>query len=86
MHGGRLLAILNIVSIVHLEAANILVAFKIWCKHLSNKKILLWCDNIAVVSAFSHHKMIAPWLTACVRNILLLVIILTLRSSIYKVS
>ena len=53
------LAILNIASIVHLEVANILVAVKTWCKHWSN----------AVVSAFSHHKMRDPWLTACVRNI-----------------
>ena len=30
------LAILNIASIAHLEAANILVAFKTWCKHWSN--------------------------------------------------
>ena len=63
------LAILNIASIVHLEAANILVAFKTWCQHWSNQKILLWCDNIAVVNAFSHHKMRDPWLTACVLNI-----------------
>ena len=63
------LAILNIASIVHLEAANILVAFKTWCQHWSNQKILLWCDNIAVVNAFSHHKMRDPWLTACVPNI-----------------
>ena len=82
------LAVLNIASIVHSEAANILVAFKTWCKHWSNQKILLWCDNIAVVNAFSHHKMRDPWLTTCIRNtgILLPVIILTLRSNTYKVS
>ena len=35
------LAILNIASTVHFEAANTLVAFKTWCKHWLNKKILL---------------------------------------------
>ena len=41
---------------------------KTCCKHWLNQKILLSCDIIAMVNAFSHHKMRNPWLTACIRN------------------
>ena len=61
--------ILNVASIVHLEAANILIAFKIWAKYWKNSKLSIWCDNLAVVHAFTYHKVRDVWLMACVRNI-----------------
>ena len=47
----------NIASIVHLEAVNILVAFKLWAKYWKNSKVIIWCDNVAVVHAFTFHKI-----------------------------
>ena len=40
-------AILNIASIVHLEAANILIAFKLCAHCWKNSKLTIWCDNLA---------------------------------------
>ena len=62
-------AILNIASIVHFEAANILTAFKLWAHHWENSKVLIWCDNLVVVHAFTSYKIKNVWLMACVRNI-----------------
>ena len=62
-------AILDIASIVHLEAANILIAFKLWAHCWKNSKLIIWCDNIAVVHAFTSCKIKVVWLMACVRNI-----------------
>ena len=59
----------NIASIVHLEAVNKLVAFKLWAKYWKNSKVIIWCDNVAVVHAFTFHKIQDPWLMACVRNV-----------------
>ena len=61
--------ILNIASIVHLEAANILIAFKLWAHYWENSKVTIWCDNIAVVHAFTSCKIKDVWLMTCVRNI-----------------
>ena len=60
---------MNIASIVHLEAANILIAFKLWAHHWENSKVNIWCDNIAVIHAFTSCKIKDVWLMACVRNI-----------------
>ena len=59
---------MNITSIVHLEAANTLKAFKLWAHYWKNSKLIIWCDNLAVVQAFTFHKIKDVWLMACVRN------------------
>ena len=59
----------NIASIVHLAAVNILVAFKLWAKLWKDTKVIIWCDNLVVVHAFTSHKIQDPWLMACVRNV-----------------
>ena len=61
--------ILNIASIVHLEAANILIAFELWASYWENSKLTIWCDNLAVVHAFTFCKIRDAWLMACVRNV-----------------
>ena len=61
--------ILNIASIVHLEAASILIAFKLWAPCWENSKLIIWCDNLAVVHAFTSCKITDAWLMACVRNV-----------------
>ena len=47
----------NIALIVHLEAVNVLVAFKLWAKVWKDSKLIIWCDNAAVVHAFTSHKI-----------------------------
>ena len=59
----------NIASIVHLEAVNILVAFKLWAKLWKNSEATIWCDDATVVTAFVFYKIGDPWLMASVRNI-----------------
>ena len=56
-------------SIVHLEMLNILVALRVWAKQWSNKKILLKCDNQAVVSVLNSGKTQDLTLAAMARNI-----------------
>ena len=58
-----------IASIVHLEAVNILVTFKLWAKLWKDSKVIIWCDNAAVVNAFTFHKIRDPWLMTYVRNV-----------------
>ena len=47
-------------SIVHLEMLNILVALRVWAKQWASKKILLKCDNQAVVLVLNSGKTL--WL------------------------
>ena len=60
--------ICEILSIVHLEAANILVTLKCWASDLQNEQCIVWCDNQVVVEVFSNHKIKDPFLMACVRT------------------
>ena len=59
--------LLNIASIVHLKAVSILVAFKLLADKIS--EVILWCDNYAVVNAFSCHKIRDPCLMACAEQL-----------------
>ena len=43
-------------SIVYLEMLNILVALRVWCHHWATHRILLKCDNQAVVSVLNSGK------------------------------
>ena len=56
-------------SIVHLEMLNILVALRVWAKQWANKKVLLKCDNQAVVSVLNSGKTQDLTLAAMARNI-----------------
>ena len=60
--------ILSTMSIVHLEAANVLVALRCWAESLRNSHCLIWCDNWAVVNAFTSHKIHDPFLSDCARS------------------
>ena len=59
---------LSTMSIVHLEAANVLVALRCWAESLRNSHCLIWCDNWAVVNAFTSHKINDPFLSDCARS------------------
>ena len=56
-------------TIVHLEMVNILLAIRTFKPHWASKKILIQCDNEAVVTVLRSGKTRDPYLTACARNI-----------------
>ena len=56
-------------SIVHFEAANILLAVRCWCEEFQNKTVLIWCDNWAVVNVFNNYKVRDPLLMAVLRSV-----------------
>ena len=56
-------------SIVHFEAANILLTLQCWCKSLRNKTVLIWCDNLAVVNVSNYYKVRDPLLMAILRSV-----------------
>ena len=59
----------NITSIVHLEAANIILAVRVWCHKWRNADVTVYCDNMAVVNAFQNNRIRDPWLMACTRTL-----------------
>ena len=60
-------------TIVHLEMINILVALKIFGPFWANKKVLVKCDNQAVVAVLTHSKtkdpFLATWLLAALYDL-----------------
>ena len=56
-------------SIVQLEMVNILLAVRLFQAHWTGKKVLVKCDNEAVVSVLRSGKTKDPYLGACARNI-----------------
>ena len=59
-------------GIVHLEMVNILVALRLFAPFWSRKRILIRCDNQAVVSVLNMGKTRDPFLAACARNVWLI--------------
>ena len=74
-HSGDLVYHLPIVkgyrnwTIVHLEMVNILLAVRLFKRQWSSRKVLIQCDNEAVVSVLKTGKTRDPYLGACARNI-----------------
>ena len=58
-------------SIVHLERLNILVAIRVWCQYWANKRIIIKCDNQAVVSVLNSGKTQDMTLAAIAWNIMM---------------
>ena len=56
-------------DIVHLEMLNILVATRVWKTKWEGKRILIHCDNSAVVSVLNTGKTRDQVLAALARNI-----------------
>ena len=59
----------NQFTIVHLEMVNILVALKLFGQTWRGNRVLIKCDNEAVVSVLRSGKARDPFLGACARNI-----------------
>ena len=56
-------------TIVHLEMVNILVAIRLFARQWTGSKILVKCDNQAVISVLSTGRTRDPYLSACAQNI-----------------
>ena len=59
-------------TIVHLEMVNILVAIRVFGPFWAKRKILVKCDNQAVVAVLRNSKTKDAFLAACARNIWLM--------------
>ena len=59
----------NSMGIVHLEMINILVALKLFKNMWSGKKVLIKCDNQAVVTVLRSGRTKDPFLGAFARNV-----------------
>ena len=56
-------------TILHLEMVNILIAIRLFTFFWASKKILIKCDNDAVVTVLKSGKTHDPYLAACARNV-----------------
>ena len=63
---------MNNINIVHLEMLNVLVALRLWGKHLKGKVVQIHCDNFAVVNVLNTGRGRDPYLLAVARNICML--------------
>ena len=59
----------NLCSIVHFEAINIVLAIRTWHQYWTNKSIVIWCDNWAVLNAFQSNRIKDIWLMGAVRTV-----------------
>ena len=59
-------------SIVHLEMLNALLAVKMWAQDWADTSVCMYCDNRAVVGVISSGRSKDEYLGACARNIWLL--------------
>ena len=65
-------------TIVHFEILNIVVACKIWADFWQDKKVQIFCDNMAVVEVLTIRRAPVHTLAVCARNVVLL-------SSLYNI-
>ena len=56
-------------TFVHLEMVNIRVAVRLFHQQWASKKVLIHCDNAAVVSVLKSGRTRDPYLGACARNV-----------------
>ena len=56
-------------SIVHLEMINILLAVRLFTQTWKGRKILIKCDNVAVVNVMKSGRARDPFLGACARSV-----------------
>ena len=59
----------DLVSIVQLEAANIMLAVRLCGSEWANRKVNIWCDNLALVHTCQSQRIKDNWLMACCRTL-----------------
>ena len=67
------------------EMLNVIVALKAWAYYWQDKKIKLYCDNMAVVEVITSGKTRDPFLATCARNIWLITVILNTQIQVIHV-
>ena len=76
----------GILSIVHYEMVNVMVAFRTWGSSWENKKILVHYDNKAVVNVLSNGHSRDPFLSACVHTLWLIYATFNIQVSVQHIS
>ena len=61
-----------ILTIVHLEMLNIVIVLRTWAKYWQHTRVVLFCDNLAVVHVVETNRTRDNFLALCLRNIWLL--------------
>ena len=61
-----------ILTIVHLEMLNVVIALRTWAKYWQHTKVVFFCDNLAVVHVVKTNRTRDEFLALCLRNIWLL--------------
>ena len=61
-----------ILTIIHLEMLNLVVALRTWARLWRHTKVVFHCDNLAVVHVVRTNKTRNEFLALCLRNIWLL--------------
>ena len=71
--------------ITQLEMLNVIVALKVWAQYWQDKKITLYCDNMAVVEVITSGKTKDSFLATCARNIWLITAIFNIQLQVVHV-
>ena len=61
-----------ILTTVHLEMLNIVIALRTWAKYWQHTRVVLYCDTLAVVHVVETNRTRDNFLALCLRNIWLL--------------
>ena len=61
-----------ILTIIHLEMLNVVIALRTWAKYWQHTKVIFFCDNLAVVHVVKTNRTRGKFLALCLRNIWLL--------------
>ena len=62
-----------------LELLSIVVCLKLWCNCLSNRRIVLVCDNLASVILINTGRSRDVFLQSCLRELVLLLLVMNLK-------
>ena len=59
----------QILSIVHFEMLNVIVAFRLWGEEWKDQDMTVFCDNQSVINVLNNGRSRDPFLSACVRTL-----------------
>ena len=76
----------EVCTIVHFEAANVMLAVRTWAKLLLNSECIIWCDNEAVVNSFQSFRIRDPFIMACVCSVWLTCAIFNIKLVVKHIS
>ena len=71
--------------ITQLKMLNVIFALKVWATFWQDKKIMLYCDNMAVVEVITTGNTRDAFLATCARNIWLITAIFNIQLQVLHV-